>query len=173
MEEIEIELTFLVKALPADLEKYPHKDLLDIYLPTESIHPILRLRQKGNSFEMTKKLAIDAADHSEQTEMTIPLDEEEFTEFATLPGKRVKKIRYAYPYRGVTAEIDVFQDALTGLVIADFEFKSSEEKNKFVIPEWCLAEVTQEESLAGGMLAGKSYKDIEELLKKFDYKKIG
>jgi CYTH domain-containing protein len=172
MEEIEIERTFLVKTLPADLQDHPHKVLFDIYLPSESRHPNLRLRQKGDSYEMTKKLFIDENDHSEQKELTIPLTKEEFDELATIKGKRVKKLRYYYPYKGITAEIDVFQDDLAGLVVADFEFTSTQEKNAFTIPDWCLVDVTHEEFIAGGMLCGKSYVDIEEELEKINYNKI-
>ncbi|MGH7203392.1 MAG: CYTH domain-containing protein [Candidatus Levyibacteriota bacterium] len=172
MEEIEIERTFLIKTLPQKLETFPHKILFDIYIPSTNRHPSLRLRQKGESYEMTKKIWLDENDHSEQKELTIPLTQEEFAELSTIAGKKVKKMRYLYPYKGLTAEIDVFQDALEGLVVVDFEFKSSAEKNVFEIPAWCLADVTQEEFLAGGMLAGKSYKDIEKLLSKFGYKKL-
>jgi len=44
--------------------------------------------------------------------------------------------------------------------------------DRFVIPDFCLAEVTHEDFLAGGMLCGKSYSDIEDKLKKFGYVKI-
>ena len=172
MEEIEIERTFLVQTLPHDLKEHPYKVLFDIYLPSTSRHPNLRLRQKGDSFEMTKKLFIDENDHSEQKEMTIPLSKEEFDELATIPGKRVKKLRYMYPYKGVIAEIDVFQDALAGLVVVDFEFKTSEDKRAFAMADWCLIDVTQEEFIAGGMLCGKSYADIEKRLTDLGYSKI-
>lgn len=172
MEEIEIERTFLVKALPPDLQKYPHKILLDIYIPSTSRHPSLRLRQKGESYEMTKKYWLDENDHSEQKEVTIPLSEEEFAELSAIKGKHVKKLRYYYPYNGLTAEIDVFQDDLAGLVVADFEFASTEDKLAFTMPDWCLVDVTQEEFVAGGMLCGKSYTDIEKDLQSFGYDKI-
>ena len=41
------------------------------------------------------------------------------------------------------------------------------------MPNFCLAEVTHEEFLAGGMLCGKSYADIRESLKRLGYTKIG
>lgn len=40
------------------------------------------------------------------------------------------------------------------------------------MPEFCLADVTQDAFIAGGMLAGKSFKDIEKDLGKFNYQKI-
>ena len=46
------------------------------------------------------------------------------------------------------------------------------EKDSFVMPEFCLVDVTQEKFGAGGMLAGKSYEDIEQHLKRFGYVKL-
>ena len=40
------------------------------------------------------------------------------------------------------------------------------------MPDFCLADVTEEIFIAGGMLGGKKYKDIEIDLKKFNYKKL-
>lgn len=89
-----------------------------------------------------------------------------------IPGKRVRKIRYYYNENGQPYEVDIFKDNLDGLVLVDVEFGSKEEKSKFSVPDWFLAEVTQEEFIAGGMLCGKKYSDIEKGLEKFNYKKI-
>ena len=71
-----------------------------------------------------------------------------------------------------TAGIDIYLDELEGLGVVDFEFTSRQEKDSFKIPDFCLAEVTQDEIIAGGILAGKKYSDIELLLNKYNYKKI-
>lgn len=39
-------------------------------------------------------------------------------------------------------------------------------------PDFCLVDVTQETFLAGGMLCGKRYADIEAGLDRFGYRKI-
>ena len=111
-------------------------------------------------------------DASEQEEQTITLSEKEFLELSTLPGKRLRKIRYYYPIDGCLAEIDVFLDDLEGLALVDFEFSSNEEKEKFLMPNFCLVDVTQEDSIAGGFLAGRKYSDIESFLKKHNYQKL-
>jgi len=69
-------------------------------------------------------------------------------------------------------EVDVFHGSLRGLVLVDIEFKSHKEKNNFTPPPWVLAEVTQENFVAGGMLCGKNYEDISNELKRFGYSKI-
>ena len=169
---IEYEKTFLVRVLPENLESSESKELLDIYFPQEKPHPSLRLRKNGEKYEMTKKLHLKDEDRGVQEEKTIHLDQDEFGALSSVPGKRVRKIRHSYPYQGNMAEIDVFQDELRGLVLADFEFETEEEKNEFPIPDFCLVDVTQEQFVAGGMLCGKSYADIEDDLKKYGYQRI-
>lgn len=170
--EIELERTFLLKKLPVDLGILRSMEVFDIYFPEKAVHPILRLRKKGDKYEITKKHPMEDADSSRQSEETIPLTEEEFRDFARLQGKRVRKIRHYFQVGPNMAEIDVFQDDLEGLILIDFEFKTVEAKNDFVMPDFCLADVTQELFTAGGILAGKKYEDIEEKLAKYNYKKF-
>ena len=73
---------------------------------------------------------------------------------------------------GHDAEIDVYGEKLAGLVVADFEFPSEAEKDAFVKPDICLADVTQEEVTAGGYISGKSYDDIAVVLQKYCYRKL-
>ncbi|MBI4981320.1 hypothetical protein HZC30_07255 [Candidatus Woesearchaeota archaeon] len=150
---LELERTFLAKFLPSGLEKCKCKEIIDIYLPTNAHHPKLRIRKNGDKYEITKKVPAEGGDLSQMCEETTTLTSEEFDELSsTLIGKRVHKLRYYYPYGSLIAEVDVFQAQLKGLVVIDFEFKSEEEKNAFQIPDFCLAEVTSEEFIAGGML---------------------
>ena len=108
---------------------------------------------------MTKREPI-AGDTSRLEEQTIVLTEAEFVALTQVDGKKVRKIRYKYPCGKHIAEVDVFQDSLAGLVLVDVEFPTVEEKDNFVMPEFCLADVTSAKFTAGGMLCGKSYGDI-------------
>lgn len=170
--EIELERTFLIKNIPADLEKCKSIEIVDIYIPKSAEHPVLRIRNKGDVFEMTKKSPLAGKDSSEQGEYTISLTKEEFDELSRIEGKRFRKLRYFYPFKEAAAEVDIYQDNLEGLAVADFEFASRQEKDNFAIPDFCLADVTQDKAIAGGMLAGKKYSDIEVSLEKYNYKKI-
>lgn len=172
MKEIELERTYLVRRLPEELATATVTELLDIYVPLSSEHPILRIRKRGAKYVITKKHPITGTDSSEQSEETIPLSEDEYRELAQLKGKRLRKNRYTFGESGVTVDVDVFLDDLAGLVTVDFEFISSEAKNNFEMPDWCLADVTQEKLIAGGMLAGKKYSEIETSLQNYGYKKI-
>ncbi len=172
MIELELEKTYLAKYLPADLADFPQTEILDIYIPVETKHPNLRIRKRGDSYQMTKKILSDEGNASEAEEHTIKLTNDEFDSLSTIRGKRVRKIRYAYVFNGIDAEVDVFQDDLKGLVMIDFEFKDVKQKAAFKMPDFCLVDVTNEEILAGGMLCGKRYEDIESGLKNLGYKKI-
>jgi len=169
---IELERTYLLKEIPKNLKQFKFKEIIDIYIPKSDAHPVLRIRKNGNKFEMTKKQPVKGTDSSCQEEQTIILNQEEFNELNKIDGKKVRKLRYIYEYKGRIAEVDVFQDLLKGLILVDFEFENLDEMNSFKMPEFCLAEVTQEKFTAGGMLCGKSYKDIENELMKFNYKKF-
>ena len=171
--EIELELTYLASQIPEEIRGVEPKHLLDIYIPEDpDTHSHLRLRQKGDSYETTKKVLLDAGDASEQMEYTIPLDAEEFEALSSVSDKRIEKDRYNVDIDGHPAEVDVFLGALKGLVLIDFEFSNPEGKQSFIPPACCLEEVTQEDFIAGGNLAGKSYADIADDLARFNYKPL-
>lgn len=169
---IEIEKTYLLKYLPEGYEKFPSKEIIDSYIPGDVAHPNMRLRKSGSKLELTKKQPVEGNDSSHQLEQTIKLSEIEYAALDKINSKVVSKIRYQYPYFGLTAEIDIFQGELKGLVVVDFEFNTLDERDSFVMPDFCLADVTQDLFIAGGMLCGKKYADIESDLEKFNYKKI-
>ena len=170
--EIELEKTFLLKEIPNNLKNCKSVEIIDIYIPQSAPHPILRIRKKGDIYEMTKKEPVSGTDSSEQKEQTISLSKKEFSELTLLKGKRLKKIRYFYSFKNKIAEIDIFLDDLKGLAMVDFEFNTSDEKEKFIMPDFCLADVTQDKFFAGGRLAGKKYSDIKPFLDKYNYEKL-
>lgn len=168
----EFELTYLPKRLPERLLEAPAKEMLDIYVPASIEHPYLRIRCRGDKYEITSKQPVAPGDQSHQHENTIPLTKEEYDELAVVPGKRVAKTRYLYEENGRTYEVDVFKDGLAGLVLVDVEFSSAEEKAAFTPPDWLGPEVTQKVFLAGGMLCGKRFDDIKDKLAEFNYSPI-
>jgi len=172
MVEIELEKTYLVKKIPEGLFDCKFKEIIDIYIPESYEHPTLRIRMKGDKYEITKKTPVNGLDSSEQTEHTISLTKEEFETLKKVAGKKVRKLRYYYNHNGVQAEFDVFKDELEGLVMVDFEFTEVADKDSFEMPDFCLADVTQEKETAGGMLCGKKYSDIKPFLDKFNYIKL-
>ncbi len=169
---IERERTYLLKSLPKDLQNFPKEEVIDLYIPQSAEHPHVRVRKVGEKMYITKKVDIPGQDASIKRETTIPLEKDEYKGFMTASGKLLSKMRYQYSWQGRTGELDVFQGDLFGLVMIDFEFEKQEELEAFEMPEFCLAEITQEKGIAGGLLAGKKYEDIQPLLKKYGYHAI-
>lgn len=169
--ETEMELAFLPKRLPEGLTDVKPKRVVDIYLSDDGdLLTKLRLRSSNDKYELTKKVVNDPKDFSVQDEYNTPLSRQEFELFSTLQGRTVVKDRYVINIEGNTAEIDIFQGLLCGLVLVEFEFIGQDQKSEFVPPELCGPEVTQEDFIAGAYLAGKSYADISGALDQFGYK---
>lgn len=96
----------------------------------------------------------------------------EFEALSFSSKKKIHKLRYSFKSKEGKVDIDLFLDDLFGLGIADFEFESKVEKDRFIEPDFVLADVTQEKFIAGGLLAGKTYEDIMPFLEKFNFKKL-
>lgn len=171
--EIELEYTYLAERLPEELKGVVPKRLIDVYIPEAThTHPHLRVRKRGDIYEITKKSPLHQSDSSVMVEQTIPLDQVEFEHLSKASTVRIVKDRYNVMINNYPAEVDVFQEGLRGLVLIDFEFATVDEKRSFVAPKICFADVTQEDFIAGGLLAGKTYVDIEDDLKRFGYEPI-
>ena len=54
----------------------------------------------------------------------------------------------------------------------DFEFDNRAEIDSFEMPDFCLADVTDDIFIAGFRLSGKCYEDIEDDLARFGYRKL-
>ncbi len=175
---VEFERTFLAKEIPGELRSSLPERMVDVYFPDDLnndagfIHPVLRVRRRGQSYEITKKTIVKGTDSSEMLEQTIPLDSAEFGSLITGHSRLVEKDRYKVYIGGMKAEVDIFSGELEGLVLIDFEFPSREVMEAFAPPAVCLAEVTQEVFVAGGHLAGRAYADIAKDLARFNYQPL-
>lgn len=159
--EREIEVAYLPKHLPDGLLSTKPTRIVDIYLSGDDSLEKLRLRQKGDKFEITKKVCADPNDLSLQDEYNISLNEQEFGALRKAGGREVVKDRYEVPLGEHTMEVDVFKGDMEGFVLIEVEFKSVAERDAFVPPEYFGAEVTQEDFIAGSYLAGRSLADIQ------------
>lgn len=168
--EVEIELTFLAASLPRQLCSATSVRVEDLYVPSDpTVYPRVRLRRAGPRFEITKKLEVTPGDASSHVESTIHLSAAEHEALVGSNTRTVSKDRYFVDLDGRPAAIDIFHGRLSGLVLVDFEFASSAELESFRAPAECLADVTQEQFIAGGYLAGRAYGDIAVDLARFGY----
>jgi len=160
---LEIEKTFLVKNIPANLSSFKSIKIKQGYISTTTSP--LRIRQKGNKFEITKKIPLKEGDFSQVEEINIPLTRFEFNKLWKLAEKYLEKTRYLIPLKNnLMAELDVFSGKLKGLSFVEVEFPSESKMNSFKQPDWFGKDVTQEDFSANAFLADKTFFDIQQFL---------
>lgn len=161
---LEIEKTYLVKKIPDNLSIYKSEKIKQGYI--SSTPSPLRIRQKGNKFELTKKLPVKENDYSVAEEINIPLTESEFNKLWPTVEKYLEKIRYQIPLKNnLIAELDLYQNNLEGLAFVEVEFESETEMESFKPPSWFGKDVTQEDFSANSFLAGKTLTEIKSYIK--------
>lgn len=160
---IEIEKTFLVKQLPLNISQYKSQKIKQGYI---SLSPSpLRIRQKGDKFELTKKLPLIEKDFSSAEEINIPLTEYEFNKLWPLVEKSLEKTRYIIPIKdNLIAELDMFEKELEGLSFVEVEFISQQQMESFIPLDWFGKDITQENFSANVFLAGKNFEEIKKYL---------
>jgi len=170
--DLEVELTFLASELPLEMQNVEPQVIKDVYVDSGNGSWILRLRKKDNYFELTKKAKVDLNDHSLHEETSIEISENEYNVLSSSSSLVIDKKRYKVVIGSDIAEVDVFEGRLKGLVVIDFEFPSIIKRDAFVAPEFCLYDATQDKELSAGLLAGKSYDEMQEWLSSKGYEKI-
>ena len=134
----EIERKYLVDRhnIPGDLDSYAYHDIEQAYLNTQ---PVVRVRKSDEEYFLTYK----SKGFMERDEYNLPLDEKSYYHLLKkADGNIITKRRYLIPYGKYTIELDVFDGAFEGMVLAEVEFESLEEANAFTAPEWFIDDVT-------------------------------
>ena len=164
-QEIERESTYLLNSIPENLDNTWQKEhTKDTYLPPDAEHPMIRLRKRGEKMFITKKYPKVPGDYSTMIEETINLLDYEYAFLErNLSGHVLEKNRYSKQFASYTIEIDEYLGALAPLKIMDIEWQKGVESVDLQ-PYDIAKEITQQNSLAAGNLAGKSYEDIKTYL---------
>ncbi len=146
----EIERKFLLPGVPDGLDAHPSERIEQGYLAvTDEVE--VRVRRRGERTFLTVK-SIGAGTRVEEE---LAIDERRFASLWPLTeGRRVVKVRTAIPAGdGLTIELDVYADALAGLVVAEVEFPSEEAAAAWQPPEWLGEDVTDDARFKNRTLA--------------------
>lgn len=144
---MEIERKFTITKLPDNLEQYPCHHIEQGYLSTD---PVVRIRRQDNEYILTYK----GTGMMVRTEYNLPLTKESYEHMKPkADGIVITKKRYNIPYGKYTIELDVFENDLKGLIIAEVEFSSTEEAESFCPLEWFEKEVTFDKRYHNSYLA--------------------
>ena len=149
---LENERRFWVAA-PPDLSTAPVRLIEDLYLT----HSRLRLRAISRfdgapEFKLCKKYGSD--DPASGPVVNIYLSADEHAMFAGLPGHALRKRRYLVSDAARAFCVDVFEGAMTGLVLCEAEAESVDAVRALTFPAWATREVTDDAFFTGGNLAG-------------------
>ena len=137
---MEIERKYKIKQIPGELTNYKCKKIEQGYLCHK---PTVRIRKSNEDYIMTYKSKFGIEKKNEKgaiinNEIELPLSEEAYqTLKAKTDGNLIHKTRYLIPIKDdLTAELDVFEQQLQGLVFVEVEFPDEESADDFLPPEW-------------------------------------
>lgn len=144
----EIERKFLVKEMPADLDKYEKKYIRQAYI---SLKPVMRLRQQDDEYIFTFK----GLGTIKRLEFEYPLTKEEFeTLWNKIESNVIEKTRYLIPIDdSTTAELDIYEKEFDGFENVEVEFKTEEAAKAFKAPEWFGKEVTEDKHYSNSYMS--------------------
>lgn len=136
---IEIERKFLIDQtkLPPLTNGYT---ITQGYIPTRD-HTTVRIRIRDKEAFLTIKGKSEGASRLE-FEYPIPLADAQAMLTNLCSTSLIDKTRYLITHEGHIWEVDVFEGANKGLIVAEIELESEEEE--FTLPEWVSEEVTHD-----------------------------
>lgn len=149
---VEHERRWLCRSVPFD-RVVSVEALTDLYVsgtqlrlreavPADGGAPLRRLTRKADVTSSVRLLT------------SIYLSAEEFLVLSALPGRPLRKTRYALGrVDGADLFVDVFAGPLTGLIMAEAEFETVEAMQAYPMPDFAWREVTDDSRYTGGRLA--------------------
>jgi CYTH domain-containing protein len=165
--KLEQERRFLLRSIPEDmLGDKNFIRIIDRYIPSTR----LRLRRMESPlgdaliFKLGQKYRpSDFEDH--QAIMTnLYLNEVEYKVLEALGGPQLAKRRYPYLLGKYKYAIDVFEDTLAGLILAEIEGGSAVDLTSIPVPRFALQEVTSDPAFSGANLAGLTGVELNKIL---------
>jgi CYTH domain-containing protein len=136
----EVERKFVLAAPPDGLERWPARRIEQGYLAIDPAGSEVRVRRRDAETLMTVKAGIGLV----RAEEEFAIDAARFERLWPLTeGRRVVKTRYLVGLDGgLTAEVDVYEEQLAGLLTAEVEFPDEAAALAFAAPPWLGRDVT-------------------------------
>jgi CYTH domain-containing protein len=141
------------------------REILDRYLVGTRAR-VRSVRSDGTTtYKLGQKVRPTPDDPRLVMHTTMYLSQSEYEVFAALAHHQLQKTRLSVALDGLTLAVDAFHDDLEGLVLAEVDLGAGERLfQAFEPPEYCIAEVTQDERFTGGQLAVADRPTIERAL---------
>ena len=146
---MEIERKFLVLGVPEG--DWSSSRIRQGYVAIAADGGEVRVRDRDGECTLTVKHGVGVVREEHETVISADLFEALWPQ---TEGRRVEKRRMLVPLGdALTAEVDVFDGALAGLVVAEVEFASLEAAEAFAAPGWFGADVTDDRRYKNQALA--------------------
>ena len=153
---VEIERKFLVSNLEACLQHHTKSiTIVQGYLSFNPARTVRIRKTDTKAFLTIKGKSNETRDTRFEWEKEIK-ENEAIQLFDLCLGQPIRKTRYVVPYQSHIFEIDVFSGNHQGLVIAEIELSSSNEKVD--LPKWIGQEVTGDNRYYNSVLAKEGLK---------------
>jgi CYTH domain-containing protein len=148
---MEIERKFVIPAPPDGLGGFASTRIDQGYVSIDPAGTEVRIRRREGATTLT----IKGGRGRSRAEEELPIAPERFERLWELTGdRRLSKTRYEIPADGgLTIELDVYGGGLAGLVVAEVEFASEDDADRFVAPAWFGREVTDDDAYKNRRLA--------------------
>ena len=145
---MEIERKFLVVSPPPG--EFASSRIRQGYVAVAADGGEVRVRDRDGECSLTVKHGLGVVREEHETVISAELFE---ALWPSTDGRRVEKRRLLVPLGDLTAEVDVFEGALAGLVVAEVEFPSLEAAEAFAPPPWFGPDVTDDRRYKNQSLA--------------------
>jgi adenylate cyclase len=149
---MEIERKYAVNKIPGDLSQYEYMKIEQGYL---CHNPTIRIRKCNEEYILTYKSKFGLGRRKKgeaiiNNEVELPLTKGAYEELLPkIDNHLIKKIRYLIPLEsGLTAELDVFEGLLSGLVFTEVEFPDEKASNDFLPPQWFGKELSSDKQFS-------------------------
>ncbi len=156
----EREQRWLLAEVPADA--VPWAEIVDRYLAGTN----LRVRRvegaDGVLHKLTQKIRAVPDDPSRVTLTTMYVPDHEVTGLLSLPGSDLRKTRRRLELDGRAVAIDSLHGRLEGLVLAEAELSTHEER--MPMPPFAVRDVTDDDRFSGGALATATDEEVAAVL---------
>ena len=149
---MEIERKFLVAQLTDNLDNYNCRYIEQGYLSTK---PVVRVRRDNDDYYLTYK----GSGMMAREEYNLPLTKDSYEHLIKkADGNIITKKRYEIPDgNGYTIELDIFEGAFNGTVIAEVEFNTIEEADNYIMPEFFTEDVTNNPEYHNSNMSKKKF----------------
>jgi CYTH domain-containing protein len=157
---LEREQRWLLSGLPADV--VDPVDIQDHYVSRSTLR-LRRVRSgAGTVYKLAQKVRAAAGSPERVSLTNMYLTEHEFELLGQLGGASLHKTRWQWPTGDHVLSVDVFEDNLDGLILAEVELRDHHP----LLPALGLAvvDVTHEDRFSGGCLAQLSNEEAAALL---------